>query len=77
MRTRTLRLEKDQFSTSCVIKFSFGIRCSLPSRVITLTARTPILFTQPKLSPTTITSPGLIERSIRRMIPAIRLPTVF
>ncbi len=29
------------------------------------------------LSPTTITSPGLIERSISRMIPAIRLPIVF
>ena len=41
------------------------------------TARTPILLTEPKLSPTEMTSPGLIERSISRMIPAIRLPNVF
>ena len=44
---------------------------------MTDTARTPILFTRPTASATTMTSPGLIDRSISRMIPAIRLPNVF
>src|SRR3546814_1708173 len=66
---RTSRLEKLQFSTSWVMRFSFGIRCSLPSRVMTETARIPILLTHPKLPPTAITSPGLIERSITGSVP--------
>jgi hypothetical protein len=49
--------------------------------VATDTARMPILRTWPTVLPLpsliAITSPGLIERSISRISPAIRLPKVF
>src|SRR5690606_16045999 len=70
------------FSTWLIISCSLGIRYSRWSRVVTETARMPILRIWPKVelpawSVTAITSPGLIERSISRMIPASRLPKVF
>jgi hypothetical protein len=78
---RTSRELYDQFSTWLIIRFSFGIRYSFLSRVVTETARSPIRLTWPTVlltpSLTAITSPGLIERSISRMIPASRLPKVF
>ena len=58
------------------------MRYSRWSLVVTETARTPILRIWPKrslptASVTAITSPGLIDLSIKRMMPAIRLPKVF
>ncbi len=67
----------DQLTTRWVIRSSLGISHSLPSRVVTEAYRAPSDDTQPKLSPTSITSPGLIDLSSNRMMPLIRLDTSF
>ena len=63
--------------TSRVMKSSFGIRNSRPSRVTTETKRARSSRIQPKVSPSEMVSPGLMERSSRMMIPEMKFETTF
>ena len=67
----------DQFSTRWAISSSFGIRCSTPSRVRTAVYRAPSDTIQPYVSPTAMTSFGLMDLSISSVRPLIRLEMIF